>query len=179
MGNLLQRGIWWGMHITAEHFTCVCPSEMEPRCVWFWWKGEEHSSHAGWAGGWLPHVFEQQWLQNPARTQPGWGLGFDTRRCLWGFPFITSVACMSGLSRGSPTSLLVLLPYVSKLATACFVLQGNAYLLAVGSVIAWVGKLFTEFLFPNSLIMQSTVDSLFEKSLFIYKHVPVSYYLLF
>lgn len=58
-------------------------------------------------------------------------------------------------------------------------LQGNAYLLAVGSVVTGVDKLFTEFLFPNSLIMQPIVDSLFEKLLFIYKHVPVSYYLLF
>lgn len=73
----------------------------------------------------------------------------------------------------------MLSPYVSELATAWFVLQGNAYLLAVRSVVAGVGKLFTEFLFPNSLIMQPTVDSLFEKSLFVYKHVPVSYYLLF
>lgn len=71
------------------------------------------------------------------------------------------------------------LPYVSELVTAWLVLQGNAYLLAVGSAVARVGKLFAEFLFPNSLIMQPTVDSLFEKSVFIYKHIPVSYYLLF
>lgn len=73
----------------------------------------------------------------------------------------------------------MLLPYVSELVTAWFVLQGNAYLLAVGSAVARIDKLFAEFLFPNSLIMQPTVDSLFEKSLFIYKHIPVSYYLLF
>lgn len=92
------------------------------------------------------------------------------------FPFL---ACASALSCGSPASLLALSPYVSELSTAWFVLQGNAYLLAVGSLVAGVGKLFTEFLFPNSLIMQPTVDSLFEKPLFIYKHVPVSYYLVF
>lgn len=92
---------------------------------------------------------------------------------------IFHLGLLSGLSCGSRVSLLALLPYVSELATAWFMLQGSAYLLAVGSVVAGVGKLFTEFLFPNSLIMLPTVDSLFEKSLFIYKHVPVSYYLLF
>lgn len=55
----------------------------------------------------------------------------------------------------------------------------TAYLLAPGSIIAGVEELFTELLFPNSLIMQLTVDSLFEKSLFIHKHAPLCYYLLF